>query len=90
MPNHVHLVLTVADDLPKPFHRVLADQKRYSAVHANQLLGLTGPFWQAESYDHVLRSPRETARAVAYVLNNPVKAGLVAEWPQWPHTHLAP
>ncbi|AII51078.1 hypothetical protein N008_03655 [Hymenobacter sp. APR13] len=26
-------------------------------------------------------------RVIAYVLNNPVKAGLVESWEQWPYTY---
>jgi hypothetical protein len=32
-------------------------------------------FWQAESYDHRVRDEREHLRIVAYIENNPVKAG---------------
>ena len=43
------------------------------------MLGRTGqPFWQAESYDHSVRDDRESDRIKAYIENNPVKAGLVA------------
>lgn len=79
MPNHVHLVLTVAEELTRPFYRVLQAQKRFSATKANQLLHRTGAFWQAESYDHVIHNSRELANVIAYVVNNPVKAGLVED-----------
>ena len=47
-----------------------------------------GSFWQAESYDHVVRNG-ELERIISYVLENPVKAGLVEDWEQWPYTYLA-
>ena len=62
--------------------------KGYTATQANKLLGRSGAFWQPESYDHVVR-PGELPRILAYVAENPVKAGLVQEWQQWPHTYLA-
>ena len=65
------------------------EQSQNRATQANKLLGLTGAFWQRETYDHVVR-PGELARIVSYVLENPVKAGLVEDWQQWPHTYLAP
>jgi hypothetical protein len=53
--------------------------KGYTAREANRLLGRTGqPFWQAESYDHWVRDDRESDRIKAYIENNPVRAGLVA------------
>lgn len=57
--------------------------KGYTARKANCLLGRSGTFWQHESYDHVVRDPSEWRRIVNYVLNNPVKAGLVDTWEKW-------
>ena len=89
MSNHVHLLLSLPSALAKPFSQVLQAQKRYSATQANRLLGLSGQFWQRESYDHLIRSGAEFDRVVGYILNNPVKAGLVEDWRDWPHTFLA-
>jgi putative DNA methylase len=47
------------------------------------LLHRSGPFWQAESYDHWVRDEDELERIVAYIANNPVKAGLVTKPHQW-------
>jgi putative transposase len=88
MPNHVHLVIALPDDAP-PLVKTLQLLKGYSSFQANKLLGLSGAFWQAESYDHVVR-PGELDRIISYVLENPVKAGLVDEWQKWPYSYLAP
>jgi len=87
MPNHVHLVVQLPMDAP-PLLRTLQRLKGYTATQANKLLERTGAFWQAESYDHVVRKG-ELARILAYVIENPVKAGLVDDWQQWPYTYLA-
>lgn len=87
MPNHVHLVVALPDNAP-PLVKTLQLLKGYSSFQANKLLGLSGAFWQAESYDHVVR-PGELARIISYVLENPVKAGLVDDWQKWPYTYLA-
>jgi putative transposase len=64
--------------------------KGFTAHEANRILGLSGqPFWQDESYDHLVRSDAEFERIRAYIENNPVKAGLVAaaeSW-QWSSAH---
>jgi REP element-mobilizing transposase RayT len=88
MPNHVHLVVALPDNAP-PLAKTLQLLKGYSSFQANKLLGLSGAFWQAESYDHVVR-PGELDRIISYVLENPVKAGLVDEWQKWPYSYLAP
>ena len=93
MPNHVHVVLTPllkTEDDYYPLAQIMHSMKGYTARHANQLLGRTGAFWQHESYDHFVRGPAELERIVAYVLNNPVKAGLVTDWQFWPWTYVTP
>ena len=48
------------------------------------MLALTGcPFWQEESYDHLVRDEREFERIRFYVEHNPVRAGLVMEADQY-------
>ncbi len=61
--------------------------KGYSAHEANGVLKRQGKFWQAESYDHFVRDGAELERIIYYVVNNPVKAGLVDDWDQWPWTY---
>lgn len=88
MPNHVHVVVGLTDEAPALL-RTLKSIKSYTARLGNGLLGRQGQFWQRETYDHVVRDAGELARVVDYVANNPVKAGLAAEWQAWPHTFLA-
>jgi REP element-mobilizing transposase RayT len=76
MPNHVHLLITPAVPLP----RLTKSLKGITAKRANAVLGLTGiPFWQDESYDHVVRNEREFERIRNYIEGNPVRAGLVKD-----------
>ena len=73
--------------VPVTFHTLASlmhSIKRQTARDANQLLGRSGAFWQEEYYDRYSRSEAEWRRAIRYTLNNPVKAGLVKEWQQWP------
>ena len=62
---------------------IMQSLKGYTARKANCLLGRSGVFWQHESYDHVVRDASEWQRIIAYVVNNPVKAGLVDRWERW-------
>ena len=81
MPNHVHLLVT-----PQVVStRWLGPMKGFTSYRANQILGRRGPFWQDESYDHLVRSDVEFERIRKYIELNPVKAGLVvtAEQFQW-------
>ncbi|MDE0482020.1 MAG: hypothetical protein OXI67_05540 [Candidatus Poribacteria bacterium] len=62
---------------------IMQSLKGYTARKANHILGRSGTFWQHESYDHCVRNSGELKRIISYVLNNPVKAGLVEDWEKW-------
>ncbi|MEM6262234.1 MAG: transposase [Bacteroidota bacterium] len=86
MPNHVHLILSNVNPV---LHKVLASVKIYSARIANQYLNRTGnQFWHRESYDRIIRNKKEFDNQITYVVNNPVKAGLVSDWQEWRFTYL--
>ncbi len=100
MSNHVHLLLSL-EDIDRPSIR--ADGTQYSALSqalwllkgrtghlCQKVLGQHGRFWSRESYDHVVRDEREFARILEYIVNNPVKAGLVTDWQDWPYTYVSP
>jgi len=75
MPNHVHLLVTPLTALPK----LTKSLKGITAKRANEWLGITGtPFWQEESYDHLVRNQPEFERIRRYIEWNPVRAGLAA------------
>jgi REP element-mobilizing transposase RayT len=61
--------------------------KGRTARFANQLLGRTGKFWQRETYDHFVREG-EWERILWYIAMNPVRAGLVDNWYDWPYTFV--
>ncbi|HEV2198209.1 MAG TPA: transposase [Bryobacteraceae bacterium] len=80
MPNHVHLLLSPRISVPQ----ITRALKGYTAKRANQALALTGnPFWQRESYDHLVRNQAEWERVKFYIEQNPVRAGLVKEAGQY-------
>lgn len=75
MPNHVHLVM-----LPKqPLSKAINWLKSATANRANRILGRTGePFWMREYYDRWMRTDAEISKTIAYVEDNPVRAGLAS------------
>jgi putative transposase len=82
MSNHVHALFTPLPEAP-PLHNIMKRLKSYTGKYGNELLSLSGQFWERESYDHIVRSEAEFQRIVQYILNNPVKAGLVKNWTDW-------
>jgi len=81
MPDHVHALVApenqgnVVDWVRRFKGRVAADARQQ---------GLRN-LWQRSFHDHVLRVEEAVADVVSYVLANPVRAGLVEDWRQWPH-----
>jgi REP element-mobilizing transposase RayT len=84
MPNHVHAVLEPEEMQLSKVMRLL---KGRTARTANTLLCREGAFWQDETYDRVIRDNNEFKNIIGYLLNNPVKAGLVLRWTDWPWTY---
>ena len=81
MPNHVHMLIQPHASLA----RITKGIKGATARSANLQLGRVGrPFWQAESFDHWVRTESESKKICGYIENNPVKAGLVERAEQWP------
>ena len=87
MPNHVHLLVT-NNQQNVPFYRVLGSLKANSAKVINEHLNRVGkPLWASESYDHVVRTGKSFERIISYIVGNPVKAGFVKNWEDWPHSY---
>jgi putative transposase len=90
MINHVHVVLTPLFQSEEKYYsiaQIMHSIKGYTARKANLLLARNGEFWQHESYDHYVRDEAELERIIAYVVRNPVKAGLAADPYTWPWTY---
>jgi REP element-mobilizing transposase RayT len=81
MPNHVHLLITPKISIP----RITNGIKGATSHQANSILSREGQhFWQDESFDHWVRSPKEFDKIRAYIENNPVSAGLATAPQDWP------
>ena len=81
MPNHVHAVVR-----PLPgfsLSKIMQSWKGFSAREANRLLQRTGEFWQAESYDHIIRDDDDMHRCCHYTIMNPVNARLCSRPGDW-------
>jgi REP element-mobilizing transposase RayT len=84
MPTHLHLFCEAGSSGLKP---VLEDFKRWTGHQAAKLLNRNGrSFWQAEWFDHWSRSDAEDEKIIAYIRNNPVRAGLVSDPSDWPYS----
>ena len=82
MSNHYHLIVTDSKACLPAFSQYL-DSLVARALNAS--LGRWDAFWAQGSYSAVaLATPRDIVEKTAYVLANPVAAGLVASGSKWP------
>jgi putative transposase len=83
MPDHVHLFAAFS-----PVSPTLPEwMKGLKAVVARHLKNrqVSAPYWQERFFDHVMRSAESYGQKWLYVRDNPVRAGLVAHWADWPY-----
>ena len=89
MPNHVHVLLRPLGE--HTLDSILKSWKGFTAREANKILGRTGAtFWAHEYCDHWLRDEDEKARLIAYIHDNPRKAGPCERREDWPWSSAHP
>ena len=76
MPNHVHAIVCMLGSTE--LQPQCDSWKSYTARAINRKLGRKGRFWQAESFDHLVRSPDQFDYLRRYIAENPEKAKLEA------------
>ena len=89
MPNHLHILLRHPGGQNNQLNRDLGILKGFTAREANKYLDRVGkPFWMGENFDHWCRNDAKVTGAARYIAMNPVKAGLVEDWKDWPWTRV--
>jgi|HubBroStandDraft_1064217.scaffolds.fasta_scaffold32387_2 putative transposase len=87
MPDHVHLIyspLRREDGWSYSLPEIMKAIKGRAARQINVALKRTGPVWQEEFFDHVLRSNDSLVDRMEYVCQNPVRAGIVRTEAEYP------
>ena len=93
MPDHVHLLLLPLRDengWPVPLVDILQCLKSATAHRMNKLVHNSGPVWEEESFDHVLRSDESLKEKCEYIRQNPVEAGIVKRPEDYPWLWIEP
>jgi REP element-mobilizing transposase RayT len=76
MPDHLHMLARLGSEIG--MKKVVQSWKRYTARQF-------AVKWQRDFFDHRLRSDEGFDEKAMYILNNPVRAGLVARSEDWPY-----
>ncbi|MFQ5863546.1 MAG: transposase [Candidatus Brocadiales bacterium] len=86
MPDHAHLLLSPGDSglslskIVQMFKSITT--RRCKADGAKNLL------WQTYFYDHVVRKEENLDSVAKYILENPIRKGMVKDWQKYPFCGL--
>jgi putative transposase len=83
MPDHLHLLVEGRTDDSDLIGFVNGAKQQSGYWHVRRY---QSPLWQTGWFDHILRDDESLERHVSYTLANPVRAGLVEGWRDWPYS----
>lgn len=80
IPNHIHLLLSASEK--QGIVEFIAKLKSRS-TKLSWNYGFKGTIWQKSFNDYFLRKDEDVSVTGMYILNNPVRKGLVKEWKEY-------
>jgi len=87
MPDHLHLLFSLADDYPKRMQDWVSAFKRYTAKKIFDLYEIR-PLWQKNFYDRIVRQEESLLEMAKYIIHNPVRKGIVSNWETYPYSKM--
>lgn len=89
MPDHLHYL--VASNIDGVSTLVFTDQFKGKTTNRSWKHGWSGKLWQPRSFDHIIRKDEDLRAIAEYILNNPVRKGLVERAEDWQWSgHITP
>ncbi len=68
MPNHVHILIKLKEGYE--LTAIMRSLKSFTAKEINKNEKKSGPIWQSESYDRLIRDQKHFENAVRYIIAN--------------------
>ena len=96
LPDHIHMILTL--DNAKNYPKIIRNIKQYFSkrcdvkYYVNYLQSKSReaegyfPIWQKRFFEHTIRNEKDLAMILEYMVNNPVKHGLVENREDWKYS----
>ena len=81
MPDHQHLIITGTCSDSDIWNALVSYKQRTGYWTTANKAGIS---WQKDFYDHVIKKHEDIATQVRYILDNPVRKGLVSSWQEYP------
>ena len=82
MPDHIHLCMEAS---PKISIIDFVSKLKSHITRLGWQNGLSKSFLQTSFFDQFLRADEDITKVVKYILHNPVRAGIVAQWQDYPY-----
>lgn len=80
MPDHAHLILEGKYD-DSDVIKSVESFKQNTGFWFGQ--NMNHSRWQKDYYDHIIRNCEDLKFQIKYILNNPVRAGIVVDWKEY-------
>ena len=87
MPDHLHLLFSLTSDFQKRLQDWVSAFKRFTAKASFALYDVR-PLWQKNFYDHVVREDESLLEIAKYIIQNPVRKGIVSKWESYPYSRM--
>ncbi len=81
MPDHFHYLVSPREDGISAL--AFTDQFKGKATNRSWKLGWNGKLWQPRYFDHIVRTEESLGAISEYILDNPVRKGLVGKREDW-------
>jgi REP element-mobilizing transposase RayT len=81
MPDHQHLIVSGTDPESDTFRFIKAYKQKTGYWLAKNKINSC---WQKDFFDHIIRKDEGLVNVARYILDNPVRKDLVANWQDYP------
>jgi len=89
MPDHLHFLVSPRQDGISVL--TFTDQYKGKSTNRSWTVGWRGKLWQPRYYDHIVRAEESLYAIAEYILNNPLRKGLIEYAGHWPWSgHINP
>ncbi|MBM4346885.1 MAG: hypothetical protein FJ107_02005 [Deltaproteobacteria bacterium] len=84
MPDHLHIIISPGDS-NLPLSKFLNVFKGKTTTILREREGLN-KIWQRSAFDHIIRAEEGVKTVIEYIVNNPVRKGIVENANDYPHS----
>ncbi len=84
MPDHLHFLVSPCEDGVSVL--TFTDQYEGKTTNDSWQFDWEGKLWRPRYYDHIVRDDEDLVLIAQYILDNPVRKGLVGDGEEWPRS----